>query len=193
MRFGVHACTLALLACSVTREPIKEPLQGTFDLHSVVLGSDELTAQAFIEKGFPGCSWGRMSWTFKGDLVRTGYDVLCPKAGGVEFGCQTRVGVTVAWDSPASFSVKDKVSARSEMVDLGSGALVDTSRPPHARCEVSLEPRTYQVVRVRNLDWDWEMHGEDGVVFRLNEGELEPDFSRALQVKLNRATSGEPQ
>ena len=178
---------LSLVACKTDQPPVPEKIQGLWELHQVETEGGEVDALDTVLARYPGCTWGRMTWTFEDDHLKVGHDVLCPGvstgASPMEaeyYGCQVAARVPATWSvigSVGSWKVEYPVAVRSRTVGRGDEALsIPTS------CEVTLAPGDYPVARIRNHDWRWEMRTPDGTVYRLRLPESDrPDFVAAIR------------
>lgn len=160
------------------QEPLPEKIQGRWEVHAIETEGGIVTAQEVIAQQYPRCLWGRITWTFDEGHVSLGYDVLCPADAGEFYGCEVSARVPAAWAEQAgAWEVAHPARARSRTVGRGDDSLtVPTS------CQVTIQPGTYPVVRVRNQDWRWEMQSPDRTsVYRLKLPSSDrPDFVAAI-------------
>jgi hypothetical protein len=158
--------------------PLPEKIQGQWEVHQIETEGGIIAAEDAIAQQYPRCLWGRMTWTFDAGHVALAYDVLCPAAAGEYYGCEVSARVPAVWDEQAgAWSVEHPAYARSRTVGRGDEAIsVPTS------CQVAIQPGTYQLVRVRNQDWRWEMRSPDRMsVYRLRlPSSQRPDFVAAI-------------
>jgi hypothetical protein len=170
----------ALAACELLQqeEPLPEKISGVWELHQEESTTGQVDAIASILDKYPGCTWGRMTWTFDEDHLSLGLDVLCPAGVGDYYGCEVKARVPAVWHAKeGKFTVDAPVAARSRTVGIAEDAI-----PGPTKCEVSIAAGDYPVVRVRNQDWRWEMRTPNGKVFRLRLPRSDrPDFVSAIQ------------
>lgn len=192
---------LSLAACTNDKPPLPEKIQGLWELHQVETAGGQVDALDTVLARYPGCTWGRMTWTFEADHLKVGHDVLCPGAMDEYYGCEVAARVPAVWNETAgSWKVEYPVAVRSRTVGMGDdrpGAPASAENPGAQRpdelgstgalgvptsCEVTLAAGDYPVARVRNQDWRWEMRTPDGTVYRLRLPESDrPDFVAAIQ------------
>lgn len=176
------ALALALgSGCAPQEKQLPEKIKGLWELHQVETAGGQIDARQLVEQRYPGCTWGRMTWTFDEDHVSVGYDVLCPAATGDYYGCQVAARVPSAWDPEAgSWHIEYPAAARSRTIGRDEAAI-----PVPTACEVTLAAGDYQVVRVREPDWRWEMKTPEGTVYRLRLPESDrPDFVAAINASM---------
>lgn len=185
---------LSLAACKSDQPPVPEKIQGLWELHQVETEGGEVDALDTVLARYPGCTWGRMTWSFEEDHLEVGHDVLCPGESNTRgadptaappteaeyYGCEVAARVPAVWSvngAVGSWKVEYPVAVRSRTVGRGDDALsIPTS------CEVTLAAGEYPVARVRNHDWRWEMRTPDGTVYRLRLPESDrPDFVAAIR------------
>lgn len=192
----------ALLACDdllSQQPPLPEKIEGMWELHALEIRDGQVVdALPDLLKSYPGCTWGRRTWTFNADHIQAGLDLLCPagptgtvaapvpgepaEEGGRPqqeyFGCQVTVRVPAIWDTEAGlWKVAHRMKATSRTVGRDADAIgVPTS------CSLELPAGDYAVARVPKQPWRWEMLTPEGVVYRLKLPDSDrPDFVAALR------------
>jgi hypothetical protein len=180
---------LVLAACTGDSSDPPVKITGLWELHQVETAKGEIAGVDAVLSRYPGCVWGRSTWSFTDDHVEAAIDVLCPASEAKDemYGCTVTAAVPAAWNATAgSWQIADAAAATSRTLGVGDGAIeVPTS------CSVQVAAGDYLVRKVRNQRWKWEMRTPDGTVYRLRQPDSDrPDFVTALRGRDEKGLEG---
>lgn len=199
---------VSLLSACSEQNPLPEKIEGLWELHEIeTTDKGTVNGRQNLLAAYPGCSWGRSTWTFGADHLQAGIVLLCdatppspPPVEGAQrqteahrdfYGCEVTVQVPASWDPEAGlWHVDDTVTARSKTRALDVDAIAKPTE-----CQLTIPAGDYGVTRILHKPWRWEMRTPDlpptqGGLYRLKLPDSErPDFVAALK---SPTTTAEP-